>query len=207
VLSEDLEPFCREQVTEDFLLYLVRKVPRTLSVSVDDQIPPTTYLRATHGRSCAFDPLDVFFCPYFEQEMRHCEFAVAAVSRSSINSVTMDGLAGAPVGTDAPRGVYLSPFLPHRFEEHAVIGFEIRDGDVAVVIDMQVALSCMPPKSCWVIAAQPNVMGYLERGNLMWTAAPIPPCCILEICTFQVPTKRLYLNASHLYLFPYANNE
>ena len=41
----------------------------------------------------------------------------------------------------------------------------------------------------------------------MWTAAPIPPCCILEICTFEVPAKRLYLNASHLYLFPYANNE
>jgi hypothetical protein len=63
VLSEDIEPFCHDAVTTDFLGQLVRKVPRTLSVTTDDQEPPTAYLRAAHGWSCWFEPQEGLFAP------------------------------------------------------------------------------------------------------------------------------------------------
>ena len=160
-------------------------------------------MRATHGWSNSFDPEMCAFQPFEGEDFGTCEFAVAAVHRSQLEHVTRHGLKIA-VKPGVSAGIYLSPYLPHRYEEHYAIGFEIREGDYAVIIDMQVARTVCPDDAFWHVGQDPLVEGSLTKGGMLFSTVDLPPVCILEIRSFEEEGNPLYVNFAHLSLLPHA---
>ena len=127
--------------------------PRHIEFTTDEH--KVAYVRACWGWSTPFEPLPrLGFETIGDVEYQNYNFAVVAVPRHLAAEVTLDGLRDYRGRFQTSCGHYLCPFLPHRWDEMFALGFIVREGDVAVVIDLRVLRNLRI--RLWRVAGYPN---------------------------------------------------
>ena len=106
------------------------------------------------------------FEPLTELEYLNHDFAVLTIPRFMAAEVAGGGFKDWRGQVQVSNGHYMCPFLPHRWAEMFALGFSVRQGHVAVVVDTRALRNLHRP--LWRVAGCPGTPYYCpeERGLL-----------------------------------------
>jgi hypothetical protein len=143
------------------------------------------------------------FVPLTEQEYLDTQFAVLTIPRYMAAQVAGGGFQDWRAYAQVPFGHYMCPFLPHRWNEMHALGFQVRAGELAVVVDVRVLRN--GGVRLHRVAGFPGTPSFCPPGHgLLFANMDIPPIAIVEIREFSADCGRiLYTNPYHRFLAHY----